>query len=79
MVGVRDREMTMTALEIINKLKANRNDAALWINHNRKEAAVHPGVNYIYAVSVSYIDAMVARGDPNLNIEKLPSGELITA
>lgn len=70
----------MTALEIINKLKSARGDAMLWIDHSRKEAALHPGYRHEYAVSVPYADAMMARTDPALDIiEKTQDGELITA
>lgn len=70
----------MTALEIINELKAKRATAMLYINHARKESAFHPGGGEVYATPVTYADAMMARTDPALNIvQKTPHGELIEA
>jgi hypothetical protein len=52
----------------------------LWINYDRKEAALHPGYRHEYAVNVPFADAMMARTDPALDIiQKTQDGELFTA
>lgn len=69
----------MTALQLLNALKSDRANAVLWIDHDRREAAFHPGRGEVYATVIDYSNAMTARTDPALNIEKHSSGELISA
>lgn len=69
----------MKVLQVLNSLKADRANAVLWINHELREAAFHPGRGEVYATAVDYNDAMMARTDPALNIEKHCGGELISA
>jgi hypothetical protein len=70
---------TMTALEIINLLKSTRdshNCALLWVNDDRREAAVHDGE---VAHAVDYNDAVIARTDPAMNIISRIDGETFAA
>jgi len=72
----------MTALEIINALKATRNDsspALLWINHIHKAAAFSPGGDAGYTLIISYSDAIVARGDTSLTLISRVDGETWSA
>jgi ABC-type tungstate transport system permease subunit len=69
----------MTGLQILNALKADRANAVLWINHDRREAAFHPGGAHVYAMPVAYNDAMIARTDPALNIIDRTDGETMSA
>ena len=48
-------------------LKADRKNAVLWINEERKEAAFHSGVTP-HAVTVDFNSALVAKGDPAIGI-----------
>lgn len=57
----------MNALDIIKSLKADRKNAVLWINEERKEAAFHGGVTS-YAVTVDFNAALVAKGDTSVVI-----------
>lgn len=57
----------MNSLDIIKALKADRNNAVLWINEERKESAFHSGVTS-YAVTVDFNTALVAKGDPSVVI-----------
>jgi len=72
----------MTALEIANMLKATRdkrNPAILWINHERRSAAVHPGGGEACCIPVTYNDAVVARSDPAFSIIDRTDGEIYAA
>ena len=69
----------MTPLQILNLLQSTRdkhNCALLWVNHDRREAAVHDGN---VAHPVAYNDAIVARTDPALNIISRVDGETLAA
>jgi hypothetical protein len=69
----------MTALQILNLLQSTRNSAncaLLWLNHDRREAALHDGQ---IAHSVSYSEAMMARTDPALSIIDKTDGETLAA
>ena len=68
----------MTAIEITRALKADRRNAVLWINEQRKEAAFHPG-NGSYCVAVNYISAMVAKADPAFGIIDETDGRIYAA
>jgi len=63
----------MTALEIIKALKADRKNAILWINEDRKEAAFHGGA-VSYAVTVDLNAALVAKGDPAIGVVDVTDG-----
>ena len=72
----------MTALEMLNALKATRNDsspALLWINHTHKAAAFNPGGGAGYTVVVNYNNAIVARGDTSLTLVSRVDGEVWSA
>lgn len=72
----------MTALEIAKMLKAtrdNRDPAILWINHERRSAAVHPGGFKSCCIPVAYNEAVVARSDPAFNIIERIDGEIYAA
>jgi hypothetical protein len=72
----------MTPLQIITLLKATRDNsdpAVLWVNHARREAAVHPGNGETYCLPVAYSDAMIARTDPALDIISATDGETLAA
>jgi hypothetical protein len=70
----------MTALEILNALKADTENAMLYMDHEKRKAAFHPGGAEVYATSVSYADAKMARTDPSLNVDDLGmDNELIYA
>jgi hypothetical protein len=69
----------MTALQIINLLKSTRdshNCALLWVNDDRRVAAVHDGE---IARDVSYSEATIARTDPALNVISTVDGETFSA
>lgn len=68
----------MTALEITKALKADRQNAILWINEDRKEAAFHGGA-VSYAVSVDFNAAMVAKSDPAFCIVDTTDGTTYAA
>ena len=68
----------MTALEIIKALKADRQNAILWINEDRKEAAFHSGVTS-YCVTVEFNAAMVAKSDPAFGIIDCTDGHTYAA
>jgi hypothetical protein len=71
--------MKMTALQILNLLQSTRNSAncaLLWLNHDRRKAAVHDGE---IAHSVAYSEAMLARTDPALRIIDTTDGETLAA
>ncbi len=57
----------MTSLEITKALKADRQNAVLWINEDRQKAAFHSGVTS-HAVTVGFNDAMIAKADPSFGI-----------
>ena len=67
----------MTALLIIRTLKADRN-RALWVNHERREAALSPGADSV-CLPLDYNEACVARTDTNLNVNEISDGEIISA
>ena len=67
----------MTALKIIRTLRSDRN-RALWINHERREAALSPD-NDSVCLPVDYNDACVARTDTNLSVHEISDGEIISA
>lgn len=69
----------MTAIEILNALKADRHNAMLWLNHDRREAAFHPGGSVTCCQPVAYADAMLARTDPALSIIDRTDGETLSA
>ena len=69
----------MTTLDILNALKADRQNAILWLNHDRREAAFHAGGATAYCVPVDYSDAKMARTDPALNIIDMTDGETLSA
>jgi hypothetical protein len=72
----------MTALEITIMLKNTRderNPAILWINHERRSAAVHPGGGEACCIQVTYNDAKVASADPAFNIIDQTDGEIYAA
>ena len=65
----------MSALNIIRTLKADRN-RVLWINHERREAALSPDDNSV-CTPVDYNDALIARTDTSLCIAGECDGEII--
>jgi hypothetical protein len=69
----------MTALEIENLLFSKRDKnspALLWVNHVRREAAVHDGeCTHV----VDYNEAMMARSNPAFSIIHMTDGETIFA
>jgi hypothetical protein len=72
----------MTALEIANMLKDTRDKrepAILWINHERRSAAVHPGGGEACCIPVTYNDAKVASTDPAFSIVEQIDGEIYAA
>ena len=70
----------MTALEILTALKADPENAMLYMDHVKRKAAFHPGGAEVYATAVLYSDAKMARTDPALNIDDLGmDNELIYA
>jgi len=66
----------MTALEMLNGLKANPNHHILWLNEERREAAYHDGE---IAHRVKYSDAMLVRPDPSIVIIDKTDGETLAA
>ena len=69
----------MTALAIENLLFSTRDKnspALLWVNHIRREAAVHDGE---YAHVVEYNEAMMARSNPAFSIIDMTDGETLAA
>ena len=73
---------TMTALDIINTLKQTRDrvdPAVLWIDHENREAAVHPGGGTTCCTPIDYKVAMIVRTDPALNIVSAADGETLVA
>jgi len=69
----------MTALQILKLLKSTRNNARpalLWLNHERRDAAVHDGE---IARGVDYGEAKMARTDPALHIIDETDGETLAA
>ncbi len=68
----------MTALEIIRALKADRKNAVLWINNERKEAAFHSG-QFHGCVTVDYNAAIVAKADPEFGIIDETDGKTYAA
>lgn len=73
---------TMTSLEILDLLKSTRDrvdPAVLWIDHENREAAVHPGGGTTCCTPVDYKIAMIARTDPALNIVSTADGETLVA
>jgi ABC-type iron transport system FetAB ATPase subunit len=69
----------MTALEILKALKADRANAILWINHDRRQAAFHPGRSIPVCQPVDYSEAMMARTDPALSVINQTDGEILSA
>lgn len=67
----------MTALEILNAMKASR-DCILWINHERRDAAFHPG-NGGFAIPVTFNNAVLVRSDPAIQIIEKRDGEILQA
>ncbi|WP_323012930.1 hypothetical protein [Devosia sp.] len=65
----------MTALEILNAMKSDKN-CILWINHERREAAYHDGQ---YAVPVAFNNAVLVRSDPAIQIIEKRDGEILQA
>ena len=65
----------MTALEILNAMKSDRN-RILWINHERRDAAYHNGS---FAVPVAFNDAVLVRSDPAIQIIEKRDGEILQA
>ena len=65
----------MTALQIIRTLKADRN-RVLWINHDRREAALSPDADSV-CLPLDYSEACVARTDTNLGVVEECDGEII--
>lgn len=63
----------MTALEITKALKADRQNALLWINEDRKQAAFHSGVAS-HSVTLDFNAALVAKSDPNFGIVDTTDG-----
>jgi len=70
--------MTMTALEITRALKAEKKNAILWINEDRREAVFHAGPAGC-AYPVNFNDAIIARGDPAFGIVESCDGEVYAA
>ena len=68
----------MTALEITKALKADRQNAVLWINEDRKKAAFHSGVTS-HAVTVGFKAAIIAKADPSIGIIDQTDGETYAA
>ena len=68
----------LTALTIIRTLKSDRN-RVLWINHERREAALSPAADSA-CVPVDYSEAKIARTDTSLRVEcEQTDGEIISA
>lgn len=67
----------MTALEILNAMKANHN-CILWINHERRDAAYHE-CNGSTAIPVAFNDAVLVRSDPGIQIVEKRDGEILAA
>lgn len=67
----------MTALEIMNAMKSDRN-CILWLNHERRDAAFHGG-NGQFAVPVTYNNAVLVRSDPSIQIIEKRDGEILQA
>ena len=69
----------MNALQILNLLQSTRDKstpALLWLNHDRRDAAVHDGE---IAHRVDYCEAKMARTDPALQIIDATDGETLAA
>lgn len=70
-------ETPMTSLEILNAMKSNH-DCILWINHERRDAAFHPG-NGGFAIPVTFNDAVLVRTDTSIQIVEKRDGEILQA
>ena len=68
----------MTALEITKALKADRQNALLWINEERKQAAFHSGV-VSHALTVDFTAALIAKSDPAFCIVDTTDGTTYAA
>ena len=70
----------MTALEIIQALKKNRQeDAVLWINHDRRQACYADTTAPANVIPVNYNDAVIARSDPEIVLVEHRDGEIYVA
>lgn len=65
----------MNALQIAQTLKKNKS-AVLWLNRDRKQAALHNGE---YSQTVGFNDAVIARGDPSIISIEENDGEAFAA
>ena len=68
----------MTALEITKALKADRQNALLWINEERKQSAFHSGV-VSHALTVDFNAALIAKSDPAFCIVDTTDGTTYAA
>lgn len=69
----------MTALEITKALKADRQNALLWINEERKQSAFHSGGAVSYALTVDFNAALIAKSDPAFCIVDTTDGTTYAA
>jgi len=68
----------MTALTIIRTLQANKN-AILWLNRDRRQAALSGHDNSGVCAPVDFNEAIVAKTDTNLRLVEESDGEIYKA